>query len=322
MNWRLFAAAMFAALVIGAIEPAQATVFPAQGGTGDVSEEYRCPSGHVLVGFAGRSGHWIDGIGLICSRVLPGLSLGSVTTPPPKGGSGGSPDEQYCEPDAAIRAIKFFILYDDALRRPQYIEAINLSCVHPKDGTPAQDRAFGRSVPADPDRTALVKDQACPGSEYATGLNIRYGKHVNAVGLICGAVEPDRLVVIVPQVKPADPPIQVILPRPPGGSSPPPQPAPPQPTAAMTGTFDTNLGVLVLAGNAGTYSILDGRVTVTGVTGDAMDGTWNTSWSAQRCGDGLFRGRFRFTFNAAGFTGAYGFCDGPLTAGAWNGQRR
>ncbi len=100
------------------------------------------------------------------------------------------------------------------------------------------------------------------------------------------------------------------------------QPAPPQPRSAMTGTFDTDLGVLVLAGNEGTYSTLNGRVTVTGIAGDVMDGTWTTSWSTQRCADGAYRGHFRFTFDPAGFTGAYGFCDGPPTAGVWNGTRR
>jgi hypothetical protein len=33
--------------------------------------------------------------------------------------------------------------------------------------------------------------QECPGIEYATGLTVRFGKHVNAVGLICSALIAD-----------------------------------------------------------------------------------------------------------------------------------
>ncbi len=113
-----------------------------------------------------------------------------------------------------------------------------------------------------------------------------------------------------------------VLPAPSSPIPAPPQPAPAQPAAAMTGTFDTDLGVLLLTATGGTYTTLNGHVTVTAVAGDVMDGTWTTSWSTERCADGAYRGRFRFTFTPGGFTGAYGFCDGPLTAGAWNGKRR
>ena len=86
---------------------AQATVLPAKGGQGDRAEEVRCPDGHILVGFAGRTGSWIDQISLMCARlVIPGFTTGDVIVLPPRGGNGGGPEEQYCEQDAGIRDIR------------------------------------------------------------------------------------------------------------------------------------------------------------------------------------------------------------------------
>ena len=335
--------------------PARATIFPAQGGQGDAAEEYRCPQGYVLVGFVGRTGTWIDQVGLMCSQVLAGYATGGVVAPPAKGGNGGTPNEQYCERDAAIRAIALKILYHRAgmtekvfnsgtqAYRWEYVQTITFSCIRPKDGSPAQPhelsgsgRLLGNDLNMKDGTDVPDLNQTCPGNEYATGLNIRYGKHVNAVGLICGTIAPPVIQVVNPP--------GLLNPKPHAPSSPATTPAadfshsanvvlshlPPAgepggvagPAPTMTGTFDTDLGVLVLTAAGGTYSTLDGRVTVTNVAGDFMDGTWTTSWSAQRCADGQYRGRFHFRFTQAGFIGTYGLCDGPITAGQWNGKRR
>jgi len=94
------------------------------------------------------------------------------------------------------------------------------------------------------------------------------------------------------------------------------------PAPAMTGTFDTDFGVLTLGAREGTYSYKNGRVQIAHIYGDFMDGTWTQSESSQRCADGAYRGKFHFRFNATGFTGSFGVCDGPMGAGQWNGKRR
>jgi hypothetical protein len=94
-------------------------------------------------------------------------------------------------------------------------------------------------------------------------------------------------------------------------------PAPP-----MTGVFDTDFGVLTLTRSDGSYTTSDGRVTITKIYGDFMDGTWTQSTSSQQCVDGSNRGTFHFQFTKDGFTGTYGYCDGPTNAGPWNGKRR
>ncbi len=90
----------------------------------------------------------------------------------------------------------------------------------------------------------------------------------------------------------------------------------------MTGTFDTDFGVLTLTPQGGTYSVNDGHVIVANVSGDVMAGTWTQSRAATRCADGTYHGAFTFRFNAQGFVGSYGYCDDPPTAGRWNGTRR
>jgi hypothetical protein len=94
------------------------------------------------------------------------------------------------------------------------------------------------------------------------------------------------------------------------------------PAPTMTGTFDTDFGVLVLTSRDGMYSVSNGRVTIEHIYGDFMDGSWTQSKSEQQCTDGTYRGHFHFRFTSKGFTGSYGYCDGPANAGRWNGTQR
>lgn len=90
----------------------------------------------------------------------------------------------------------------------------------------------------------------------------------------------------------------------------------------IEGTYDSDFGVLMLTKTDGTYSFKDGRVTLSKIYGDFVDGTWSQSESGQQCSDGSYRGTFHFSFTQDGFTGSYGYCDGPTNAGPWNGKRR
>jgi hypothetical protein len=94
------------------------------------------------------------------------------------------------------------------------------------------------------------------------------------------------------------------------------------PAPTITGTFDTDFGVLTLTARDGSYTVNNGHVTIEHIYGDFMDGTWSQSTSAQQCSDGTYRGRFHFKFTNDGFAGSYGYCDGPINAGRWNGTRR
>jgi hypothetical protein len=94
------------------------------------------------------------------------------------------------------------------------------------------------------------------------------------------------------------------------------------PAPTMTGTFGTDFGELILGTKEGNYGASNGSVSVERIYGNFMDGTWRQSQAAQLCADGTYRGHFHFQFNAKGFAGSYGYCDGPVNAGHWNGTRQ
>lgn len=191
-NWITRLLAVFAAF-ISMVAAASATVFPADGGQGDRAELYTCPPYHVLVGVYGRTGAWIDQIGLICAEFSgPNWKRGNLRREAPRGGSGGTPQEKYCTGDSAIRQITPEKLFDGMKASAKYARSIRFACFHPRDGSAAGGAHFDApsiNYGVGSVSPILGEPQACPGSEYATGLNIRYGRHVNAIGLVCGAVE-------------------------------------------------------------------------------------------------------------------------------------
>ncbi len=162
------------------------------GGAGDRGEEYRCPVGKVLVGLSGRTGSWIDQVSLVCAAPLSNYSMGQQNILPPRGGNGGSPSEQTCSQDSAIRSINAFFLAGTqgglkSLAAAKYALSINFECDRPRDGSLAGRRTFGGTGFNSGLYAVGPVTNNCHDSDYATGLNIRYGKHVNAVGLICTA---------------------------------------------------------------------------------------------------------------------------------------
>lgn len=181
-----------ASTLLAGTPSAEATVFPADGGQGDRAEIYKCPRYHVLVGFYGRSGAWVDQIGLICAEFSgPAWTRGELIRAAPKGGNGGTPQEQYCTGDSAIRQITVTNLYVPSKMTHRYARSLNFACATPRNGAAAGGARFDApSINHGMDVTPIEgQAQACPGSEYATGLNIRYGKHVNAIGLVCDTIE-------------------------------------------------------------------------------------------------------------------------------------
>jgi hypothetical protein len=197
----------------------------------------------------------------------------------------------------------------------------------------------------------------CPADEVMTGVVGRSGSYVDALGAICGA-KPAATVMIPTQKLPPAPdksdsskvstailiPTQkMTVPAPPSAAekamtsaavlSPVAPPSPPPPMAGVPpmdealpvpidGTYDTTFGKLTLKGSSGDYSYSDGKVSVSRVQGNWVEGTWEQSKSSRQCDDGRYYGRFRFEFTAAGFTGIYGYCgDDPGSANVWDGSR-
>ena len=218
--WPLLVAALCCPLTTAA----RATVFPPFGGPGGGQEEYRCPPGQFLVGLGGRTGEWIDQVYLICSVVGPDFKLQGLNHLPPRGGSGGGPQEGHCGEGQAVRAIDVglkirwsnYRIYRDT--ENPYVGAIVYTCTRLSDGAKAgcNDLVSAASrvlIPhcasdltrKDDDGRDIVRKFTCPESEYATGLNIKSGSFLDAASLICGKVE---------HIPPSSPPLKNPFKRP------------------------------------------------------------------------------------------------------------
>lgn len=159
---------------------AQAKIFPVFGSPGDRGEIVMCPDGSLLTGFHGsRGGYGFGQLGVICSEVLPGYALGNPVNLPARGAGKFEVIDAYCDRDAGIRVLNIYLY-------ARIVSGVRFSCVKPRDGSPAETENL---TGGDPTLAAQSwTEQRCPDNEYATGVSIRYGKDVNALGLVCGQV--------------------------------------------------------------------------------------------------------------------------------------
>ncbi len=159
---------------------AHAKIFPVFGSPGDRGEIVMCPDGSLLTGFHGSRGRYgFSQLGIICSEVLPGYALGNRVNLPARGGDMFEVIDAYCDRDAGIRALNIYI-------RARIVSGVRFACVKPRDGSPAETENL---TGGDPTYAAdQWTEQKCPDNEYATGVSIRYGRDVNALGLVCGQV--------------------------------------------------------------------------------------------------------------------------------------
>ncbi len=237
---RIAGASLVAATVLGTPTGLYAeTRFPGTGAHGDAGTDLKCPPGMFVIGLSGQTGGWIDNIRIRCGRLTAEGRAGADWISPPIGGTGGSYNNTQCPSGMAVNAVDIMLTDDD--RQVLSITPTCYGVFNGSTGYPRGDRgfvAFG-GVGQEADSGILIEDrpakfptsQACPGGELATGFSLRYGKHVNAAGLICNKIvtaEP------TPVAAPAPPP-------------PPPKPAkevagnargPGSPTSISVGLFD------------------------------------------------------------------------------------
>lgn len=189
-NWAM---ALIAMALVLAPDSAHAKIFPVFGSPGDRGEIVMCPDGSLLTGFHGSRGRYGFGqLGIICSEVLPGYALGNRVNLPARGGDMFEVIDAYCDRDAGIRALNIYI-------KARIVSGVRFSCVKPRDGSPAETENL---TGGDPTFAADQQtEQQCPDNEYATGVSIRYGRDVNALGLVCGQVP-------VAPAKPAPAPVE------------------------------------------------------------------------------------------------------------------
>lgn len=167
------------ALAASSIE-ASATHVPAQGARGDASFDDRCPPGQYLVGLKIRSGLWIDQLSISCAKFTVAGIPGGLYHGPNRGGNGGGPGEGHCRAGYAID--KLDLRFTTGNRQ---VVSFDFRCHSIRSTTTHRlflgSKAYTAPVPFPP-------TQNCPAGEIAVGLHGNYGKHVNAVGLICEKV--------------------------------------------------------------------------------------------------------------------------------------
>ncbi|GEM_PF-2368571 len=164
------------ALVIATCVPAGATTYPAAGGNGTATE-LNCGDDEYLVGFKGRTGNWIDEIRPLCATISPDGQRGTVTDDNGfAGGTGGSRSEFTCPADSYVWAMKIYV------RNNLNVTSIHFNCYRPRDGESiAETVKFGVQTLAGSSQGY----KECPDGEIGSGLNVRFGKYVNALGLMC-----------------------------------------------------------------------------------------------------------------------------------------
>lgn len=150
--------------------------FPPFGGVGDHDVTDNCPSGQILVGLSLRSGAWVDQIALTCAPVDPATGATGLAKDvlPARGGTGGGPSSGTCLPGFVIHGVGLMMTGGERQIRSFVFECVSTT------STARHSLDLGNSSPYFPSIFEM-----CPTGEAVVGARIRYGKHVNAIGLVC-----------------------------------------------------------------------------------------------------------------------------------------
>jgi hypothetical protein len=151
------------------------TQFPPFGGQGDHDVTDRCASGEYLVGLEIRSGSWVDKMALVCAPVDPNTgATGASTTLQGRGGEGGGVGGGKCLTGFIIRGVGLNMTAGNRQVREFLFECTSTT------GSARHSLSLGNAPPVFP---SIL--QMCPAGEAVVGIRIRFGRHVNAVGLTC-----------------------------------------------------------------------------------------------------------------------------------------
>jgi hypothetical protein len=139
------------------------------GSTGGGSNSLDCGSGNVAVGVYGRSGSYVDQIGLICA---PLNNLGaSFKTSNSYGGSGGGPFTQQCPPGEVLVGIFG--------RSGSVIDQIGIQCQYPLDWIASGAVDYGAYAGGGTGGGAFT--DTCPQGSVINRLQVWSGAYVGGV---------------------------------------------------------------------------------------------------------------------------------------------
>lgn len=170
------------------------------GGVGDASAPEECGAGQYLVGVRIRSGAWWDQVTIACAAPLANGTFGPLAFGTPRGGTGGGEPTLYRCADNEV-VISANLQFTAGNR--QVAHAI-LNCA--SEETLQYRHGVGvPSIWAGSSDDGATVTQSCSPGEAATGFNVRFGAHVNALGMICDKFQRPAapMAATVPAVDPA-----------------------------------------------------------------------------------------------------------------------
>lgn len=148
---------------------------PARGGFGGVPHTLRCPSGRVAVGIYGRSGVYVDKLGLVCAHLHKSGNLGPAGDVGTFGGNGGNFFRLTCPHNQAIVGI-----HGGA---GDYVDRIGLRCAEVEDWY--EDNEVDHSTATAGGQGGSPFSDECPRQYVVDQLNVRTGDYVDQVEAVC-----------------------------------------------------------------------------------------------------------------------------------------
>jgi hypothetical protein len=175
---------MMVVLPLAGFTPLRAQEFksPIWGGSGGTSSyNLDCGSSGVMVGIYGKTGLWIDQLGIICRAVKADGTLGSSFTRGPSGGSGGTSGTAQCE---SGKVVGHFYVHAGS-----YINMASVGCYPWLPNTRRPDYSknyYGQAIGS----TNYLLSEAstrCPVEKVGKALRGKYGIYIDSLQFVCDA---------------------------------------------------------------------------------------------------------------------------------------
>ncbi|MGD9850886.1 MAG: hypothetical protein AB7T38_06450 [Nitrospirales bacterium] len=165
-------------------------VTPTFGGSGgNQSYNLDCGPGAVMVGILGKTGSWIDAIGVICQQVNPDGQLGAEFTTRTVGGTGGATKSDRCPSGSVVGSF--------SARTGSFVERTFMKCL-------GWDQPNKRPIPLGSNHTLTVGNTVeigpgytgnllnlpnqgfdCPLPKVGKALRGRYGVYIDSIRFVC-----------------------------------------------------------------------------------------------------------------------------------------
>ena len=156
------------------------------GASGDTGLDVRCYGDRYVVGVIGASGTNVDRLQLQCARLgADGLALPADMVSVSVGGNGGAPATVTCGAKAYVRSI--MVTLNQAKKQVRLLNAGCGNAAGDGDGFAIGGPREGLSV-IPGNNYIWYRSWTCPANMALTGLKVRYGRHINAIGVICNAI--------------------------------------------------------------------------------------------------------------------------------------